>query len=65
MTGLAVGDRVLGMFPGAFGPVAVADAADGGPASPTAGPSPQAASVPMVFLTAYYALVDLAGLQPR
>ncbi|MDC2952826.1 alcohol dehydrogenase catalytic domain-containing protein, partial [Streptomyces heilongjiangensis] len=26
VTGLAVGDRVFGMFSGAFGPVAVADA---------------------------------------
>ncbi|MGW5719454.1 type I polyketide synthase [Amycolatopsis sp. NPDC003865] len=63
VTGLAVGDRVLGMFPGAFGPVAVADqrlvarVPDGWSFA-------EAASVPIVFLTAYYALVDLARVRP-
>ena len=56
------GDRVMGLFDGAFGPVAVADRRllvgcrrDGR--------LQRAASVPIVFLTAYYALVDLAGLR--
>ncbi len=59
--GLCVGDRVMGMLPGGFGPVAVSDyrlvvrVPDGWSFA-------QAASVPVAFLTAYYALVDLAGL---
>ncbi|MEV6319521.1 polyketide synthase dehydratase domain-containing protein, partial [Streptomyces sp. NPDC051776] len=62
VTELAVGDRVMGMFPGAFGPVAVADART--VARVPAGWSfAQAASVPIVFLTAYYALRDLAGVR--
>ncbi|WP_369369077.1 type I polyketide synthase [Streptomyces sp. CG4] len=62
VTGLAVGDRVMGLFPGAFGPVAVADART--VARVPAGWSfAQAASVPIVFLTAYYALTDLGGVQ--
>jgi len=62
VTGLAVGDRVLGMFPGAFGPVAVADARMVVPV-PEGWSFAQAASVPLVFLTAYYALRDLGGLK--
>ncbi|MFE7565092.1 SDR family NAD(P)-dependent oxidoreductase, partial [Kitasatospora sp. NPDC057500] len=59
----APGDRVFGMFPGAFGPVAVADHRTLAPI-PDGWSFAQAASVPVVFLTAYYALVDLAALQP-
>ncbi|MFG2556040.1 type I polyketide synthase [Streptomyces sp. NPDC048581] len=59
---LAVGDRVLGMLDAAFGPTAVADARQLAPV-PKGWTYEQAASVPIVFLTAYYALVDLAGLQ--
>ena len=57
------GDRVMGLVPGAFGPVAVADERlltripDGW--SPD-----RAASVPLAFLTALHALKDLAGLRP-
>ena len=58
----AVGDRVMGMLDAAFGPTAVADAREIGPI-PKGWTYEQAASVPIVFLTAYYALVDLAGLQ--
>ncbi|MFI1711820.1 beta-ketoacyl synthase N-terminal-like domain-containing protein, partial [Streptomyces griseoruber] len=58
VTGLAVGDRVFGMFSGAFGPVAVADARTVA-RIPEGWSFAQAASVPVVFLTAYYALVDL------
>ncbi|WP_334313684.1 alcohol dehydrogenase catalytic domain-containing protein, partial [Streptomyces sp. HD] len=62
VAGLAVGDRVFGMFSGAFGPVAVADART--VARVPAGWSfAQAASVPIVFLTAYYALTELGGLE--
>ncbi|MCK1823468.1 acyltransferase domain-containing protein, partial [Streptomyces sp. XM83C] len=64
VTGFAVGDRVMGLVQqaGAYGPVAVAD-------SRTLARIPdrwtfaQAASVPAVFLTAYHALVELAGLK--
>ena len=59
---LAPGDRVMGLIPNAFGPVAAGDhrmllkIPDGWSFT-------QAASVPTVFLTAYYALVDLAQLK--
>jgi NADPH:quinone reductase-like Zn-dependent oxidoreductase/3-oxoacyl-(acyl-carrier-protein) synthase/acyl carrier protein len=59
--GLAVGDRVMGLFDGAFGPVAVADQRLLVQV-PLGWSFARAASVPIVFLTAYYALVDLAGL---
>ncbi|MFC4471800.1 SDR family NAD(P)-dependent oxidoreductase, partial [Streptomyces xiangluensis] len=59
---LAVGDRVMGMLDAAFGPTAVANARQLAPI-PKGWTYEQAASVPIVFLTAYYALVDLAGLQ--
>jgi acyl transferase domain-containing protein/NADPH:quinone reductase-like Zn-dependent oxidoreductase/acyl carrier protein/NADP-dependent 3-hydroxy acid dehydrogenase YdfG len=63
VTGLVPGDRVLGMFSGAFGPLAVTDHRL--LATMPAGWSfKQAASVPVVFLTAYYGLIDLARLQP-
>ncbi|MGQ5668681.1 polyketide synthase dehydratase domain-containing protein, partial [Streptomyces sp. ECR2.10] len=60
VTGLAVGDRVMGMFPGSFGPVAVADARTV-IRIPAGWSFAQAASVPIVFLTAYYALTDLGS----
>ncbi|MFJ3533761.1 type I polyketide synthase, partial [Streptomyces sp. NPDC090132] len=63
VTGYAPGDRVLGMFGKAFGPVAVADRRMIAPI-PEGWSFDRAASVPVVFLTAYYALVDLAGLKP-
>jgi mycoketide-CoA synthase len=59
---LAAGDRVMGMFAEAFGPLAVADRRaliripDGWSFA-------EAASVPLVFATARYALVDLARLE--
>ncbi|MPY59358.1 type I polyketide synthase [Streptomyces spongiae] len=56
------GDRVMGMLDAAFGPTAVADARQLAPI-PKGWTYEQAASVPIVFLTAYYALVDLAGLK--
>ncbi|MGW2749319.1 SpnB-like Rossmann fold domain-containing protein, partial [Streptomyces sp. NPDC001450] len=62
VTGLAVGDRVMGLFSGSFGPVVVADARM--VARVPAGWSfAQAASVPVVFLTAFYALTDLGGVK--
>ncbi|MER5932775.1 type I polyketide synthase [Streptomyces sp. NPDC002054] len=61
VTGLRVGDRVFGMVAGGFGPLAVADrrVITRMPAGWTFA---QAAAAPVVFLTAYYALRDLAGL---
>ncbi|HEX9306225.1 MAG TPA: acyltransferase domain-containing protein, partial [Anaeromyxobacter sp.] len=59
---LAVGDRVTGLFPGAFGPVAISDQR-AVTRFPESWSFAEAASVPVVFLTAYYALVDLARLQ--
>ncbi|MER5362081.1 SDR family NAD(P)-dependent oxidoreductase [Streptomyces sp. NPDC002785] len=59
---LAVGDRVLGIFPGAAGPLAVSDQRTVVPI-PCGWSFEQAASIPTVFLTAYYALRDLADLK--
>ncbi|WP_162641758.1 type I polyketide synthase [Streptosporangium sp. 'caverna'] len=62
VTEFAPGDRVMGIVEGGFGPVAVADARlithlpDGWTFA-------QGASVPVAFLTAYYALTDLADLR--
>ncbi|MBV6701532.1 SDR family NAD(P)-dependent oxidoreductase, partial [Kitasatospora aureofaciens] len=62
VTGLAVGDRVMGMVPGGFGPLAVTDHRLLARV-PQGWSFAQAASAPVVFLTAYYALRDLAGLR--
>ncbi|TLW90495.1 SDR family NAD(P)-dependent oxidoreductase [Saccharomonospora piscinae] len=62
VTGLAPGDRVMGAIAGSFGPIAVAEARM--MARIPAGLSfAEAATVPIAFLTAYYGLVDLAGLK--
>jgi acyl transferase domain-containing protein/NADPH:quinone reductase-like Zn-dependent oxidoreductase/acyl carrier protein len=59
--GIAIGDRVMGLFSG-VGPVAIADhrmivrVPEGWSLA-------QAASVPVAFLTAYYALMDQSGLE--
>ncbi|RDG38097.1 type I polyketide synthase, partial [Streptomyces corynorhini] len=63
ITHLAVGDRVMGMFPSAYGPLAVADARTVARV-PDGWSFAQAATVPIVFLTAYYALVDLGAVDP-
>src|SRR5580693_6783839 len=60
--GLAVGDAVMGIMPGAFGPVAVTDHRLLAPI-PAGWSFAEAATVPVAFVTAYYALVDLAGLR--
>jgi len=62
VTGLAPGDRVMGLFTGAFGPVAVTDARLVVPV-PAGWSLAEAAAAPVAFLTAYYALVTLAGLR--
>ncbi|ONI83216.1 hypothetical protein ALI144C_17235 [Actinosynnema sp. ALI-1.44] len=61
VTGLAVGDRVMGLLEGAFAPEAVVDARML-VGVPRGWSFAEAAATPLVFLTAYYALVDLAGL---
>jgi polyene macrolide polyketide synthase len=61
--GVAPGDRVMGVFSGGFGPRAVADRRMI-VKIPDEWSFAEAASVPLVFLTAYYGLVDLAQLQP-
>ncbi len=62
VTGVRVGDRVMGMITGGFGPLAVVDERLLTPV-PAAWPDEVAAAVPLVFLTAYHGLVDLAGLR--
>ncbi|WP_456114801.1 SDR family NAD(P)-dependent oxidoreductase, partial [Streptomyces triticirhizae] len=62
VTGLAVGDPVMGLFPGGgIGPVAVSDHR-WLTRVPEGLTFHQAAVLPVVFLTAYYGLVDLAGV---
>ncbi|MGW3567525.1 SDR family NAD(P)-dependent oxidoreductase, partial [Streptomyces sp. NPDC000941] len=60
---LVPGNRVMGVFADAFGPFAVADRATV-IRVPDHWSFAQAAAVPVVFATAYYGLVDLAGLRP-
>ncbi len=60
--GLAVGDRVMGLFSGAFAPLAISDHRWLA-RIPTGWSFAQAASVPIAFLTAYHGLVDRAHLQ--
>ncbi|MGW7097698.1 SDR family NAD(P)-dependent oxidoreductase, partial [Streptomyces sp. NPDC054874] len=63
VTGFAVGDRVFGLMPECFAPSAVADARTLA-VVPEEWSFTEAASVPIVFLTAWYALRDLADLRP-
>ncbi|RPF25307.1 acyl transferase domain-containing protein [Streptomyces sp. Ag109_G2-6] len=63
VTDLAPGDRVTGLLTGAVGPLAVTDRRRVAPV-PDGWSFAQAAAVPVVFLTAYHALVDVARLQP-
>ena len=62
VSGVVVGDRVFGMFNGALGPVAVTDHRLLARV-PRSWSFTRAASVPIVFLTAFYALRDLAGVR--
>ncbi|MGW1787082.1 acyltransferase domain-containing protein, partial [Streptomyces sp. NPDC002143] len=62
VSGPAVGDKVFGLFPDAFGPHAVADRRMV-TKLPDGWSWEQAASVPVVFLTAYYGLVELGALR--
>ncbi|MER5556438.1 SDR family NAD(P)-dependent oxidoreductase [Streptomyces sp. NPDC002793] len=61
--GLAVGDRVYGLSTETLGPIGVTD--ERLLAKIPAGMSfAEAAALPITFLTAYYGLVDLAGVRP-
>ncbi|MES4904982.1 MULTISPECIES: SDR family NAD(P)-dependent oxidoreductase [unclassified Streptomyces] len=62
VAGIAVGDRVMGLFDDAFGPVAVADARMVAPV-PDGWSFREAAAAPVAFLTAWYGLVELGGLR--
>ena len=62
VAGLAPGDAVLGLFSGAFGPVAVTDHRMLA-RIPHGWSYAQAAATPVAFLTVCYALTDLAGVQ--
>ncbi|MDN3356251.1 type I polyketide synthase [Actinomadura sp. DC4] len=61
--GLAPGDRVLAMFSGGMGPVTVTDARYAA-RFPDGWTYEQAAGVPVVFVTAYLGLVELAEVRP-
>ncbi|WP_456318644.1 type I polyketide synthase [Actinokineospora bangkokensis] len=63
VTALRPGQRVFGIVPEAFGPTAVADGRMLAEV-PADWSFEDAAAVPLVFLTAYYALRDLADLRP-
>ena len=62
VTDLAPGDRVFGLVADSFGPIAVTDRRMLAP-MPAGWSFAQAAAVPIVYSTAYYGLVDLAGLR--
>ncbi|MEU8146475.1 SDR family NAD(P)-dependent oxidoreductase [Nonomuraea sp. NPDC048901] len=62
VTDLAPGDRVLGLLDGAYGPVGVTDRRLLAP-MPAGWSFAEAASVPAAFLTAFYGLVDVAGVR--
>ncbi|MFF2807619.1 SDR family NAD(P)-dependent oxidoreductase [Streptomyces sp. NPDC058000] len=59
---LAVGDRVMGLFPSGLGPICVADAQTV-VRMPRGWSFEQAAAAPVAFATAYYGLVDMGGLK--
>ncbi|MER5549674.1 SDR family NAD(P)-dependent oxidoreductase, partial [Streptomyces sp. NPDC002589] len=63
VTGLTPGDRVLGLFSGAYGPLAVTDHRLL-TRQPDDWSFTEAAAAPIVFLSAYHGLVDLADLRP-
>jgi polyketide synthase 12 len=63
VTDLVAGDRVFGMVAGGIGPLAVTDRRMLA-TMPAGWTFAEAAAVPVVYLTAYYGLVDLAGLKP-
>ena len=63
VTRIAPGDRIFGVFERSLGPVAVADERMVRRV-PDGWSDAQAASVPIVFITAYQCLVDVAAVRP-
>ncbi|MGW6269156.1 type I polyketide synthase [Streptomyces sp. NPDC055060] len=63
VTGLAPGDRVMGLMPGAFGPLAITDQ-HLVVRIPHDWSFEDAASVPLAFAAAYHGLVNRAQLRP-
>ncbi|MFO7567058.1 MAG: SDR family NAD(P)-dependent oxidoreductase, partial [Enhygromyxa sp.] len=63
VTSLKVGDKVFGLLRAGFGSHSVVDHRFV-TAMPSGWSFTEAASAPLVYLTAYYAFVDLANLQP-
>jgi NADPH:quinone reductase-like Zn-dependent oxidoreductase len=63
VTDVRPGDRMLGLLRGGFGPVAVADRRLL-VRMPAGWSFAEAAALPVAFLTAYHALVDVARLRP-
>ncbi|MDT0318910.1 SDR family NAD(P)-dependent oxidoreductase [Streptomyces sp. DSM 44918] len=63
VTGLRPGDRVMGVFMDGTGPIVVADQRLM-VRMPTGWSFAEAATIPVAFLTAAYALTDLAALRP-
>ncbi|MEK8142969.1 alcohol dehydrogenase catalytic domain-containing protein [Streptomyces sp. M10(2022)] len=63
VTDLVPGERVFGLVVDAFGPVAIADRRTI-VRMPESFSFTEAAALPVVYLTAYYGLVDLAALKP-
>ncbi|MYZ12795.1 polyketide synthase, partial [Streptomyces sp. SID337] len=62
VTHRSVGDRVMGVLHGSFGPTAVADTRMVAPV-PRGWDMREAAGMPVAYLTAWYGLVELAGLR--
>ncbi|ANZ15338.1 Erythronolide synthase, modules 3 and 4 [Streptomyces noursei ATCC 11455] len=62
VTGLAAGDEVMGLLEGGFGPLAVADHRLLA-RIPRGWRATEAATVPIAYATAHYALHDLAGVR--
>ncbi|AYF31955.1 polyketide synthase [Micromonospora tulbaghiae] len=60
---VAPGDRVMGLCFGSFGPIGISDHR-WLVKMPESWTYEQAAAIPIVWMTAYYGLVDLAELQP-
>ncbi|MEK8142946.1 alcohol dehydrogenase catalytic domain-containing protein [Streptomyces sp. M10(2022)] len=60
VTGLVPGDQVMGLLMDPFGPIGITDHRMVVPI-PEGWSFTEAAAMPLVFLTAYYALTDLAG----
>ncbi|WP_433550579.1 SDR family NAD(P)-dependent oxidoreductase [Micromonospora zamorensis] len=63
VTDMEPGDRVFGLLPGTMAPIGVTDRRLLAPI-PHHWTYPQAAAIPVAYLTAYYALTHLAKLQP-